>query len=372
MAFYNTLLTLDLKPLSEVVLCGSNCAVMIDAVIKAGLVPVLSDISVSNLASRLDNIEAVITPKTSVIVVQHTFGIINDVILDLKIFRDRGIFIIEDCALTLGSTLNGLEAGSKGDAAIYSFDSTKPVNGYVGGCVVTKNSYLSEQLSIKLANSSSFSSKQGKIFLELNKAALFSGGIANGGNRILKSLPWQILAKVGGLSTGLAEDARVSGHHNKYPYPAKALAFSLHQVSFQLKNYAEISKKRRQFSKRLLSLVLDYRDLVEVPSDFISNHASMTPLRFPLIFRDGEMKDNFQSRNIDKDRAWFSPPIIGYNGSKKFLDQLSKNCVNAKTVSAAIVNVPCCAPRKYDDLILQDVRESLNLLRKFKRNLSCD
>ena len=96
---------------SEVVLCASNCAVMVDAVLRLNLKPIFSDVSIFNYANRIDNIYPVLTPKTKVVVIQHTFGVINDAACNIEYLREKGIFVIEDCALSFGSSIGTRKLG---------------------------------------------------------------------------------------------------------------------------------------------------------------------------------------------------------------------------------------------------------------------
>ena len=59
-----------------------------------------------------------------------------------KLCIKEKIFLLEDCALTLCSKVNGFLVGNFGDASIYSFDHTKPLNCFAGGVLSIKNSIL--------------------------------------------------------------------------------------------------------------------------------------------------------------------------------------------------------------------------------------
>ena len=58
--------------------------------------------------------------------------------------RDHNIILIEDCAHSLGATLNGKHAGTFGDAGVYSFYATKAIFAGEGGIVVTNNSEIGD------------------------------------------------------------------------------------------------------------------------------------------------------------------------------------------------------------------------------------
>src|SRR5215475_8892918 len=66
--------------------------------------------------------------QETILVATHQFGIPCDIHCMLEIARARGAFVIEDAAASLGSRIRGRLTGSFGDAAFFSFDSTKLVN----------------------------------------------------------------------------------------------------------------------------------------------------------------------------------------------------------------------------------------------------
>ncbi len=56
--------------------------------------------------------------------------------------RDRGIFLIEDCAHAHGADWNGRRPGTWGDAGVWSFYATKTISTGEGGMLVTANDEL--------------------------------------------------------------------------------------------------------------------------------------------------------------------------------------------------------------------------------------
>src|SRR5262249_29209112 len=75
----------------------------------------------------------------------HMFGNVSNV----PRLRDAigGKPIIEDCALSLGSKLNGRPTGSMGDIGIFSFRSGKYLSVGEGGALFAADPSLSDQLS---------------------------------------------------------------------------------------------------------------------------------------------------------------------------------------------------------------------------------
>ncbi len=87
------------------------------------------------LASRLDG--------DSVFIATHQFGIPCDIHRVLQICRDRGALVVEDAAPSLGTRVDGKLTGTFGDAAFFSFDTTKLVTVPLkGGAVVARDKEL--------------------------------------------------------------------------------------------------------------------------------------------------------------------------------------------------------------------------------------
>ena len=57
----------------------------------------------------------------------------------LEVARRHELRVIEDCAHALGAQYRGRPVGTFGDAAIFSFQTLKPLNAYGGGMAVTRS-----------------------------------------------------------------------------------------------------------------------------------------------------------------------------------------------------------------------------------------
>ena len=119
---------LDLSDNDEVLLSSFSCLAVPAAVIYAGAKPVYSDVSLNDLNVSLETILEAINPNTKVIVVQHTMGMTFQVEQLKQAIIGKDIIIIEDCALSTGSMIDGLPVGSCGDAAIFSMELSKVIS----------------------------------------------------------------------------------------------------------------------------------------------------------------------------------------------------------------------------------------------------
>ncbi len=101
-----------------------------------GATPVFCDIDLDTYHMSLDSIQRMYSSKTKAIVYVHLFGNMTDTSAIQAFCAEKNILFIEDAAQSLGSSLNGVRAGTIGDCSVYSFNSNKVIAGINGGGVV--------------------------------------------------------------------------------------------------------------------------------------------------------------------------------------------------------------------------------------------
>jgi len=147
-ALYAILRALGVGEGDEVILPGYTCVMDVNPVKYLGATPIFVDIEPTtyNLDVRL--LEEKITPRTKVVIAQHTYGYPCEMDAILEIASRRGIPVIEDCCLALGSTYKGKRCGTFGVAAYWSFQWNKPFTTGIGGMVTTDDSGLAEKIEV--------------------------------------------------------------------------------------------------------------------------------------------------------------------------------------------------------------------------------
>ena len=119
---------------SQVLVAGFTCEVVPAYILKLGLKPVYYECSPFRRIN-LEHIKKRVTDKTLAVIVQHSFGIQED-ITDLVAFcRRKKIIVIEDKALCFSSRKNDLPE-LQGDFAYYSFEASKSMTCRMGGLLV--------------------------------------------------------------------------------------------------------------------------------------------------------------------------------------------------------------------------------------------
>jgi len=99
----------------------------------------------------INKIEESISKRTKAIAIVHYLGIPVDMNKINKIAKKYNLFVIEDCALALGSTVNNKHVGLFGDVGVFSFYPVKHMTTAEGGIIISKNKNLIKILRLKKA-----------------------------------------------------------------------------------------------------------------------------------------------------------------------------------------------------------------------------
>ena len=145
-ALYAILRALEVGPGDEVMLPGYTCVMDVNPVKYLGADPAFVDIEPATYNIDVGLIEERITPRTKVIVAQHTYGYPCEMDAIMDIARGRGIPVVEDCCLAMGSKYRDKLCGTFGVAAYFSFQWNKPFTTGIGGMVATSNTELADKI----------------------------------------------------------------------------------------------------------------------------------------------------------------------------------------------------------------------------------
>lgn len=144
-AEYLILKALGISKYDEVIVQAFTCVAVPNSVLWLGAKPVYVDVDKSyNL--DIDDLKKKVTNKTKAIIVQHTFGIPANIDEIKKFASKKNLYILEDCAHSLGAQHKGKLLGSFGDAAFFSFGRDKVISSVFGGMIVTKDERLYEKI----------------------------------------------------------------------------------------------------------------------------------------------------------------------------------------------------------------------------------
>lgn len=141
------LLAMDLQPGDEVITTPLTFAATLNTIVLAGGKPVLVDIDPRTLNMDMNALERAITNRTRVLMPVHFAGLPVDLDPLYALAEKHGLRVLEDAAHAIGSEYKGKRIGSFGDTQVFSFHPNKNMTTGEGGCVVTRDQSLADQIA---------------------------------------------------------------------------------------------------------------------------------------------------------------------------------------------------------------------------------
>lgn len=125
-----------------VTLPAYTCIAAVDSARWAGCKPHFLDIDLDTYNPKFKTLKK----NLGAITLSYLYGLIGDIKPFIEFSQKHNIPIIEDAAIAIGGTYKNKKVGSIGDAAMFSFQSSKILTGWRGGMVTTNDSKLYEFL----------------------------------------------------------------------------------------------------------------------------------------------------------------------------------------------------------------------------------
>jgi len=138
-ALHLALIAIGISKNDEVIIPSYTCVAVAFPVLYQQAKPILADVN-DDYNISVKDIKRKITKKTKAVIVPHMFGYPADLDEIKEICEEKDIYLIEDCAQSIGATYNDKKVGTFGDISIFSFNATKMMTTIQGGMVCTNNS----------------------------------------------------------------------------------------------------------------------------------------------------------------------------------------------------------------------------------------
>src|SRR5262245_44246089 len=122
----------------EVIVPAQTHVATAHAVEFTGATPVFVDADPATGNIAIDEIESCITERTRAICVVHYLGLPVDMDRVNTIAKRHNLFVVEDCALAVGSYYKGVHAGLLGDVGCFSFYPVKHITTGEGGMMISR------------------------------------------------------------------------------------------------------------------------------------------------------------------------------------------------------------------------------------------
>ncbi len=163
-ALYAILKVAGIGPGDEIILPGYTCVMNVNPIKYLGAKPVYVDIEPVTFNIDMNFLRDKITPRTKVIIAQHTYGYPCEMDTIMEIAAGNGIIVIEDCCLALGTKYKGKLVGTFGRAAYFSSQWNKPYTTGLGGMAITSDSELAAKIQ-SLCESEICLPSSGEVFM---------------------------------------------------------------------------------------------------------------------------------------------------------------------------------------------------------------
>ena len=107
-----------------------------------------ADIDFKTRVIDINDVKKKITKRTKAIVIVHLYGYTVNFTSIKKLCKKKDIKIIEDCAQSIGSNLNGKKSGTMGDFSCYSFHAQKNITTLgEGGMIYVRENKLAQKVA---------------------------------------------------------------------------------------------------------------------------------------------------------------------------------------------------------------------------------
>jgi dTDP-4-amino-4,6-dideoxygalactose transaminase len=161
-SIYVILKMLGIKEGDEVITVANSWISTSETISQTGATPIFVDID-EYFTIDVTKIEEKITSKTKAIIPVHMYGQMADVIKVDEICKKHNLYMVEDCAQSHFSELDGIRAGLRGVASSFSFFPGKNLGAYGdAGCILTNNDEFADKFRM-YANHGALIKHQHKI-----------------------------------------------------------------------------------------------------------------------------------------------------------------------------------------------------------------
>lgn len=137
----------SLSPKTEVVIPAYTCFSVPAAVVKAGLRPVLCDVSPPTFDFDHALLERTLNANTLCVIAHHLFGVPSDIERIRTLCQARRIFVVEDAAQAMGAEYNGRKLGTVADVGIFSLGRGKNITCGSGGIILTDSAPIAQAIA---------------------------------------------------------------------------------------------------------------------------------------------------------------------------------------------------------------------------------
>ena len=333
-AIFHCLKAKEIGANDEVIVSCFTCDAVTQAILISGATPVYVDIN-DDLSMSDNDVLSAINKLTKAVIMQDTFGRLGLKESTIKKIRQKGILLLEDYVLSVGSIRNNVKLGKFGDAAFWSLEVSKTVTIGWGGVLAVNDEDFNQLMNghYKLLSRISIFEDLRRFMQTFFSLLMVNRAVPFGyifwyvlyGSRIFKRSSSNFNQKLMHKKIG-----KISRDFFSFMHPRLNLLFDQTH-----KNYKRLESRAKNLN-------------LEIPVIQEKDEYIVSP-RFSVIVNSEQVKNIF-----DKGKAigieigsWFDecPPRLGYKNSR------IHSHANASKISKTIVNFSCHWTLSEDEII---------------------
>ena len=365
MGFYILMDELGIGKGDEIILPAFTCGVMANAILRREATPVFTNISEATFGSDPAEIEKKITDRTKMVVAQHTFGIPCDIAPIASTCREKGIFLLEDSAIALDSSVGNKKVGRWGDAAIFSTEHNKPLNTIIGGFFYSENRDLLEKIRVRSNGIPDLEPiHQENLFRRFLFERKYYTPARYGKGLFLGSIQqrYNSLFAKGRMAVFLDRDycrpGKNKGHG--YPYPARMPAALAKLGIYELERWDTVKERRKGILKKYLAASEDLPVRAFLPAGYFDKSYDIIPLRFLFAHPEADRINHAMKGYVHINTRLYTEPISCDDNKLDELGYHAGSCTVSEKACSRIINWPCTVPPEMEETIVTIFRDTFS------------
>lgn len=145
---HSALFAVGVRPGDEVIVPGYTWITSVTPILAAGGTPVFCEIDPKTLCLDPEDVARRITPRTRAVIVIHLWGNVAPMDAIMKLAKEHGIAVIEDCSHAHGAMYDGRPVGSIGDVGCFSMQGSKVIYAGEAGVITTNSDACFKRIAV--------------------------------------------------------------------------------------------------------------------------------------------------------------------------------------------------------------------------------
>ena len=312
---------------------------IINVIIYSGFEPVFLDNKKNSFQTEIDLDDGKVNPdEIAAIIITHLNGA-NENIIKLKHqidkYKEKGkvLYLIEDCAVSLGAKINNKNVGLFGDFSFLSFNIMKNITSYTGGVLIDNNNKIEKVDFSKFKNPTKINVLKKIIFIFiiqlLNSKILFF--------LFFKVIKFSHKHSLNFFLKKYRTDFEVT-IQKEFP---KKFTYLMHsfQINILLKQFRNIKEKQMHKIEKARIYYKNLKDIKELNFPQTDFDEKNIYIEFPIICDSKLNKESLfnclMNKKIDIKNYYYKNCC-----EEKTYKNFRKDCPNAKNISENILMLP--------------------------------